>query len=152
MGIYVAPISGIALAASTARVPIGLVLGSGDGLTLQEFGVSFDSSAAGQGVLVELCKSTQATAGTPGTAPTVTQIRGVTSTANAVANTYAAGSQPTVLTPIRSWYVAPSSGLVIQFPLGTEWATPPAAYGVMIRVTPPAAVTPNCAAYMQWDE
>jgi hypothetical protein len=123
-----------------------------------EFGVSFDGvTASAVPALVELCYSTQAAAGTPGTVGTVTQIRGwaglgVTAGAT-VSGQYTA--EPTVLVPVKQWFVPAFMGLfTIQFPLGREAAgfdtAATSGKGIAIRVSAPAAV--NVRGYIEWDE
>lgn len=123
---------------------------------LVEFGISFDgTNNAAVPAVVELCASTQATAGTPGTIGTITQIRGY---AGVTAQSTTAGqytAEPTVLTPVKSWFVPQFMGtFTIQFPLGRE----PAGFdtastsmkGIALRVNTSATV--NARAYFEWDE
>lgn len=123
---------------------------------LVEFGISFDGvTASAVPALVELCASTQATAGTGGTVGTITQIRGYGG-ANAQATVLGQYSaEPTVLTPVKQWFVPAFMGLfTIQFPLGREAigfdAASTSMKGIALRVSAPAAV--NARGYIEWDE
>lgn len=124
--------------------------------TLVEFGVSTDGvTSSAVPMLLELCASTQATAGTPGTVGTITQIRGYGgATAGAtVSGQYSA--EPTVLTAIKQWFVPAFMGLfTIQFPLGREAVgfdtASTSMKGIALRVSAPAAV--NVRGYIEWDE
>lgn len=125
---------------------------------LTEFGVSTDGvTSSAVPMLLELCYSTQAAAGTPGTVGTATQIRGWAGVGVAsgvtVAGQYSA--EPTVLVAVKQWYVPAFMGLfVIQFPLGREAAgfdtASTSGKGIALRVSAPAAV--NVRGYIEWDE
>lgn len=123
---------------------------------LVEFGVSFDGvTASAVPVLVELCTSTQAGAGTPGTAGTINQVRGypAVTAGSTVAGQYSA--EPTALNAVKQWFVPAFMGLfTIQFPLGREpmllGTASTIMKGLAIRVSAPAAV--NVRGYIEWDE
>ncbi len=114
-----------------------------------EFGVSFDgTSATAEPVTVELCYSTQATAGTS-TSHTIAQCRGPTRTVQATAaRNYTA--EPTVLTVWKRWLVHPTSGIVVQFPLGREPECTVTSDALLIRCTAPATV--NVQGYIEFEE
>jgi hypothetical protein len=70
---------------------------------------------------VELCQSTQATAGTGAASPpAIVQVGGKTITAQpTTAHNFTA--EPTALTPIEQFYVSQYNGLFVkQYPLGLE--------------------------------
>lgn len=123
---------------------------------LTEFSVSFDGVTNNAvPALVELCMSTQATAGTPGSVGTITQIRGYggTTAQASVSGQYSA--EPTVLTAVKQWFVPAFMGtFAIQFPLGREAVgfdtASTSGKGIAIRVSAPAAV--NVRGYIEWDE
>jgi hypothetical protein len=123
---------------------------------LVEFGVSFDGvTASAVPALVELCSSTQAGAGTPGSIGTITQIRGYAGSSSGVTTAGQYSAEPTVLTAVKQWLVPAFMGsLTIQFPLGREPmgfdTASTAGKGLAIRVSAPAAV--NCRGYIEWDE
>lgn len=125
---------------------------AGHGLTLVEFGISFDGvTASAVPVFVELVTSTQAGAGTAGVTPTATQIRGRTTAGSAPTSGANYTAEPTVLTRQKQWYVTPNNGvLIVQFPLGREIETDSSAgttKAIGLRITPPATV--NCLAYLE---
>jgi len=124
--------------------------------TLVEFGVSFDGvTASAVPALVELCASTQAAAGTAGSVGTITTIRGYSGQGAQATVSGQYSAEPTVLTPIKQWYVPAFMGLfTIQFPLGREAVgfdtASTSMKGIALRVSAPAAV--NVRGYIEWDE
>ena len=139
----------IALVAATAKSVLNFINAATALLRLVEIGVSFDGQTVGnEPVVVEICSSTQGTAGTS-TAHTVAQSGGPTRTMQATARrNYTA--EPTVLTVLKRWLVHPQTGLVLQFPLGREIEQVTTADGLVMRITAPDAV--NCQAYMEAEE
>lgn len=133
----------VALSAATAKTILGVISPAQFGCDLKKFRVAFDGvTASAVPVLVELCRSTQAsnsTAGTNNTSVTVNQIYGRAITAGFTAGkTWT--SEPTVLTVIDSWLLTPNGGLVLyDFPLGD---TPDCdvSNGFVLRCTAPAIV------------
>lgn len=139
----------IALTAATAKTIMSGITAANSLLRLTEFGVSFDGvSATAEPVTVELCSSTQATAGTS-TSHTIAQCRGPTRTVQATgARNYTA--EPTVLTVLKRWLAHPQTGLVIQFPLGREPEQVTGGRALCLRCTAPANV--NVQGYMEFEE
>lgn len=139
----------VALSAATAKTILNVINAANGLIRIVELGVSFDGvSSTAEPVTVELCSSTQATAGTS-TSHTIVQTRGPTRTVQATAaRNYTA--EPTTLTVIRRWLVHPQSGIVIQFPLGREPEQVTTADGLCIRCTAPATV--NAQAYIEFEE
>lgn len=139
----------IALTAATAKTVLNAIAAANGLLRIAEMGVSFDGvSVTAEPVTVELCSSTQATAGTS-TSHTIAQSRGPTRTVQGTAaRNYTA--EPTVLTVLKRWLVHPQTGLVVQSPLGREPEQTVTADGLCIRCTAPANV--NCQAYMEFEE
>lgn len=139
-----------ALVAATAKTLCN-VINSATGLVrIVEIHVSFDGvTSSAVPVLVELCRSTQATAGTPN-GTTIVQTRGPTRTPQATAGqSYTA--EPTVITEHRRWLVPAFMGhLTLQFPLGREPEQIAASNGILLRATAPAAV--NARAYIEFEE
>lgn len=131
---------------------LNVIAPSGHGLSLVEAAVSFDGvTASNVPVYVEICQSTQGAAGTGGTAPTIAQVRGRSTSGSAPT---AAGSftvEPTTLTRTRSWYVSPNNGLLIYpLPLGRELECDSSGGTIRahnMRITPPNTV--NAQAYME---
>lgn len=145
----------VALAAGVAKSIMAVIAGANDSPTITEIGISFDGvTASAVPVLIELCQSTQATAGTT-TAFTPLQIRGwPTQVANCTA-AVAYTAEPTVLTIIKQWLLTPNGGLIVlQNPLGREPQGVVAAgiigKGLIIRCTAPAAV--NARGYLEYEE
>lgn len=126
---------------------------AGHGLSLVEFGISFDGvTASAVPVLVELVQSTQGAAGTPAASPpTPVQIRGRSTGGSAPTNGHNYTAEPTTLTVVKDWYVTPNGGLfVVQFALGREVECDSSGGTIKalgLRITPPAVV--DCLAYME---
>lgn len=121
-------------AAGTAKTFLNVISGASLPVKVRELGIAFVGiSATAKPVLVELCQSTQATAGTSSAVTPRDENASTTNTATVTAaKNYTA--EPTVLTPIREWLVHPQLLFVVQFPLSQE---PIAAVskGLCIRVT-----------------
>lgn len=139
----------IALSAATAKTIMSVINAANSLIRICEFGVSFDgTSATAEPVTVELCYSTQATAGTS-TSHTIAQCRGPTRTVQATAaRNYTA--EPTSLTVWKRWLVHPTSGIVVQFPLGREPECTVTSDALLIRCTAPATV--NVQGYIEFEE
>ncbi len=138
----------VALAAATAKTVLNVIAPAGKEITLVAFKVDFDGVTAGaEPVLVELMRSTQATAGTS-TAATPRRKRGPAGTVGAsAAKNYT--TEPTVLTLIEDYAVDPYKGLfAIQLPLGRE--ADALGEGLLLRLTAPAAV--NARAWAEFEE
>jgi hypothetical protein len=141
---------------STAKTAINLITGASNQPSIVEFGVSCDGASGN--LLVELCQSTQAGAGTPGSSPTPNQIRGwpAQASANSVGISYTA--EPTVLTTsgVKRWrFSLPGGPLLIQAPLGRETTgiitAATAAKGLCLRLTASTG-TPNGDSYVEYEE
>lgn len=139
----------VALTAATAKTVLNVIAGANALVRLIEFGVSFDGvSSTAEPATIELCSSTQATAGTS-TSQTPIQTGGPTRTVQATgARNYTA--EPTVLTVLKRWLVHPQAGIVMQFPLGREPEQVTTADGLCLRVTAPATL--NCQGYLEFEE
>ncbi len=109
--------------ATGAKTALLAISPAGHGLALVAFEVSFDGvTASAVPALVEIVQSTQATTGTSGVAPTITQIRGRLTTGSAPTGGSNYTAEPTVLTRIAAFYVPQFMGLfTIQLPLGREF-------------------------------
>lgn len=101
-----------AFAATTgAKTAINIKAGSGAPLRIVEWDISADGvTSSAVPAVVEVCSSTNATAGTPGSSPTPAQIRGLTRGSSATAGVNYTG-EPTVLTAVKSWYVPQFNGM-----------------------------------------
>lgn len=157
---YVVMHGPVALVASQTKTVVNLLSSAADVPLLTEIGVSIgDTSTTLTPVRVDLCLSTQGVVGT-GTAFTPLQVYGGDTAAPNVTALVNYSVEPTTLTPIRSWYVNPASGLlVIQFPLGREptprvsGATGGNLYKALaLRLTTGAATTSPAVAYMEYEE
>jgi hypothetical protein len=144
--------SAIFAAGTAVHTDLVAIAPAGHGLSLTEAAVSFDGvTASAVPVYMELCTSTQAGAGTGGTAPTIAQVRGRSTSGSAPTASGSHTAEPTVLVRVRSWYVSPNGGLfVYPLPLGREIECDSSAgtiKGLAMRSTPPAAV--NLQAYFE---
>lgn len=139
----------IALVAATTKTVMN-VINSATGLfRIVELAVAFDGvSSTAIPVLVELCKSTQAAAGT-GTSHTIIQVRGPVRTVQATAlRNYSA--EPTVLTTVKRWLIHPQTGITVFYPLGREPEQLAASNAYAIRCTAPAGV--NIQGHIEFEE
>jgi hypothetical protein len=128
----------VALVAATAKSVLSVTAPASFGVDLRKIRLAFDGvTASDKGVLVEVCYSTFATAGTT-TAGTVNQIAGRTVTAG-FTTAYNYTIEPTVLTVVESFLVSPYNGTyVYDYPLGDS---PDSAVsnGFVIRCTAPTS-------------
>lgn len=139
----------IALSASTAKTVLSVIAASGAPIKLVEFGVSFDgTSSTATPVLVELCASTEAGAGTATSQPPV-QVGGPTRTVQASGKRNFT-AEPSALTTLQRWRVHPQAGIVLQFPLGREPMQVTGGRALVLRCTAGASV--NFAGYMTFEE
>lgn len=138
----------VALAAATAKTVLSVTAPAQFGVDLKKLRVGFDGvTASAVPVLVELCYSTFATAGTA-TAGTVLQQYGRTITPG-FTTAYNYTVEPTVLTVVERWTLTPNGGLVIyDYPLGD---TPDSAIsqGFALRLTAPAVVNVNATLWFE---
>lgn len=139
----------VALTAATAKTVLSVINASNGLIRIVEMSVSFDgTSSTAEPCTVELCSSTETSAGTS-TSHTIVQSRGPTRTVQATAKrNYTA--EPSTLSVIRQWLVHPQTGITVQFPLGREPEQVTTADAICIRVTAPATV--NCRAHMEFEE
>jgi hypothetical protein len=111
--------------ATGAKTALMAIAPAGHGLTLVAFDISFDGvTASAIPALVEIVQSTQATAGTSGVTPTITQIRGRLTTGSAPTGGSNYTAEPTALTRIWAQYIPQFMGVfTIQLPLAKEFET-----------------------------
>lgn len=151
---WVAVADGVtAAAAGTAKTVLNVIAAANRRVKVTEVGVGFiGASGAAKPVLVELCTSTQAGAGSGGSSVTPAATDpGDASTVQATA-TKGLTSEPTVLTAIRRWRVHPQAGMIIQFPLGREPSTD-IAKAMALRITfETAETTTNIDSYIEFEE
>lgn len=142
-----------ALVAATAKTLVNIIAGANQVPVITEMSIGFDGvTASAVPVLVDVGYSTQATAGTAGSSPTPTLIRGKGAAGSTAGVDYSA--EPTALTAFKHWLVTPNGGLlVIQSPLGREAQGDPSGgtnKAVFLRGNAPANV--NARAYMEFEE
>lgn len=130
----------VALVAATAKTVLSVIAPAQFGVDLKKVRFGTDGvTASALPILVELCRSTQAGAGTSGTAVTVNQAYGPAITAG-----FTGGSnfsaEPTALTVLESWLVDPNKSTVLyDYPLGDTFDTA-VSQAMVVRCTAPAAV------------
>jgi hypothetical protein len=142
----------VALTASSTK-SLWLLNPVTDFFLIAQVGISFDASAASAGVGIELYRTT--TLGTPaGTAATITKINRIADAATpATTGLTALTTEPTAVEVLADWFVQPFGGLFdVQYPLQREPLASAAAQRIGLRYVTPAAVTPNCRAYVWIDE
>ena len=137
---------------SAVHTVLNVIAGANQPINVVAFGVSFDgTTSSATPALVEICQSTQATAGTVGSSPpTPVQISGRPITFQpTVQHNYTA--EPTALTQVWQHYIPQYNGLYTeQFEEGSQIETDLSGgtvKAIAIRVTPTAAV--NVRAWMR---
>ena len=140
-------------AATGAKTALNVIAGANQPVTIFEWAVSFDGvTSSAVPATVELCQSTQATAGTGAASPpAIVQVGGRTIAAQpTTAHNFTA--EPTALTVIEQFFVPQFMGsFVKQYPLGLEPDTDLSGGTVKalaIRVNTSATV--NCLVYMRF--
>lgn len=146
---------------SAIRTMLQLECGANTPLTIVEWGISFDASAAATPVEVELFETTvAATMSTASVAADVTKVNGdalaSTSTVTFGGTTHTGFATAAVTEGTVANYrlfdlqqVAPTNQYVKQFPLGRE---PTVQTGKLVRVRVTATATVNAYIYIQWEE
>jgi len=146
-----AVLNGVFAMTTTTHVALAVIAGANQPVNVVAWGVSFDgSTSTATPALVEICQSTQATAGTAGASPTPVQISG-----RAITAQFTAGSNytadPTSLTPVWQHYIPQYDGLYTeQQESGSEYESDLSGgtvKAIALRVTPSAAV--NVRAWMR---
>lgn len=153
---YVAAAQGITLTTTGVVVLNVTSTGGARRINVNEIGVSFNgTSSSAVPVVVNLIRTTTAgtTGGTISQAATPLDAAAPSSTCTATMCTTvgAWGTVPTAGAILRTWFVSPTSGLVLQLPLGQEPDGPAtASFGFGIYCVAPAAV--GVMAYLVWTE
>jgi hypothetical protein len=151
MAIYTARVSGAATASNAARTMVQVVAGSTKRVKVKEFSCSFDGADSTKTpVLVELLRET--TAGTSSALTIVENEEALESPIATALQTFTA-TDPTAGDILFSAYVTPAGGLLgWQYPLGDEPVVAPSGR-IAVRVTTvTASGTPNCAAFIRFEE
>jgi hypothetical protein len=122
------------------------------GLRLTELGVSCDGSTAAQGVQIDLYRV--ATLGSPaGSSATPAKLTDDNAPAASATALTALSAEPTSVTILRSWMVAPFGGLLaLQEVLDREVGAITSGARLGLRYTTASGVTPGCVAYMGFTE
>ena len=138
----------VALTAASTKSLILLNPGSRE-VTLTEFAVSFDGSAAAASVGLEIYRvlTLGSPAGTTGTAVLTSQGLPVALSSGLTALT----TEPTTVEVMKEWFLTPFGGtLHIQSPLGREVINTTSRLG--LRYITPTGVSPNARAFFEWEE
>jgi hypothetical protein len=146
---YTARSGSLALTAATARTVCRVASTTAIGFELVELFVGFDgTSATAVPVLAELFEDDGVSGGTSASI-TPRQVRGATAAATVTAASYSVEPTYTNLLVLKEWLIPPTSGLMIQFPLGREpEGEPGTTRGALgLRITAPAGV--NARSYME---
>jgi hypothetical protein len=150
--LYTVRTGSVALTASTTK-SLWLLNPAVDYFVIAQLAVSFDASAASAGVGIELYRVT--TIGSA-TGTTFTPIK-----VNRIGDTAASGTtaqtpvttEPTAVEVLADWFIQPFGGLFdVQYPLMREPLAAAAGQRIGLRYVTPAGVTPNCRAYVWFDE
>ncbi|MGV9427070.1 hypothetical protein ACWDO7_22640 [Streptomyces sp. NPDC003656] len=149
--VYSVTTAKITLSASTTKSLILLAPGT-PGLRLTEVGVSFDGSTAAQGVQIDLYRV--ATLGSPtGTSTTPAKLTDENLPSPSASALTALTAEPTAVTILRSWMVAPFGGLFgMQEVLDREVGAASSGARLGLRYTTASGVTPGGVAYMSFVE
>lgn len=137
--------SAVALSAATAKSILGIQGASDFGIDLKKIRVAFDGvTAANTPVLIELCSSTVATAGTS-TAATAVAVAGRQNAATGFVGAQNYTVEPTVLTVIDQYMFTPNGGsFIYDFQDVGDTPDTALAQGLVLRLNAPQAV--NCRA------
>ena len=153
---YIAAAEGITLTTSATVILDVASTAASRRMNLNELGVAFNgTSSSATPITVRLVRCTGAPSGggtiTQGSTPLDPAAPTSTFTGYMCTTAGAWGTAPTVGVILRTWLVSPTSGLVIQFPLGQEPNAPATTNaGLGIQVVAPAAVGVSC--YESWTE
>jgi uncharacterized protein YccT (UPF0319 family) len=145
--IYVASADQVALAAATAKTIMEVATPSTRTVRLISWSVEFDGvTATAVPVKVELLRASAVITGTTFTAVKYNDPNAPAALATA---RHTATAEGTVTDQIEVHRVPPTSGIVIQYPLGRE-PEAPISNALRIRCTAPAIV--NATVTMAWEE
>lgn len=153
MALYVATASNVAHTGSSAdKTILQLITTSTDRIRVIEYGVTFDGVTA-TAVPVEVRLQRQTSAGTTPVALAsnydVTALDPASPTASVTAKRGIWAAEPTMGAILWATKIPPTSGIVIQKPLGQE---PVVAVSGFIGIVVNAAAAVNAWAYIIWDE
>jgi hypothetical protein len=119
---------------------------------LKEISFSCDGTPGSTAGLLEICSSTQATAGTSTGAATITQTRGRTTIVwatdlSGALSGYGYSAEGTVVSLVKPFKVQLGALVVIPYPLGAEFELL-GGVGYLLRYTPPSATSMTVRASM----
>ncbi len=139
--LYTATSGLVSLAASTAKVAVGLATGSAVTATIFGWDISFDSTASGAGaisvrVALVRCTGVSSTGGAAIT-PGPWCKGGLAAATTARAGDTTDGASPTI---IKEWLVSPTAGFSYIFPYGKELEMAVSDF-IELRVTSQAGMT-----------
>lgn len=139
---------------TSAKTAINIISGTANQPSIVEFGVSCNATTGD--ALIELCYSTQGAAGTVGSSPTPTQMRGWPAQTSAATAGISYSAEPTTLVRQKAWRMAmPGGPLVIQAPLGREptgiVTAATSGKGICLRLTASTG-TPTSDSYVEYEE
>lgn len=152
MALYSTRTGSVALTAASTK-SLWLLNPVTDFFVIAEISVALDASAAAAGVGIELYRVT--TLGSPaGTTATFTKVNNIadaaTPTTTGLVNLT---TEPTAVEVLADWFLQPFGGLLdIQYPLMREAKAAAAGARLGLRYTTAAGVSPNCRAYVWYDE
>ena len=114
--------SSVFAATAGAKTFLMAISPAGHGLSMVEFGVSTDGiTASAVPMTVDIVTSTQAGAGSSGATPTITQVRGRSTSGSAPTGGGNYTAEPTTLVVVKKLYIPQFMGtFVYQAPLGRE--------------------------------
>ena len=141
-------------ATTGAKTVLNIIAGANQAILLKSLTISMDGvTSSAVPATVDVCQSTQATAGTGSGSPTITQASGRTLAAQPTV-TANFSAEPTALTPLEKYYVPQFMGLFrYNLPLGDEYETDFSggtikALAVRINVTANVNVLVSCGVWL----
>jgi hypothetical protein len=152
MTMYSVKTGSVALSAATTK-SLWMLNPVTDYFLVAQFGISFDAAAATAGIGCELYRvvtigSAAGTAYTPVKVNRVADTGAASTAASSVVTT-----EPTTVEVLAEWFMQPFGGLYdIQYPLLREPLASAAGQRIGLRYITPAGVSPNCRAYVWFDE
>lgn len=133
--------STVTLTAATTQTLLELKPAAGTPIKIKSFWCSFNGSATGAGIRVQLIR--QSTDGTGAGSPPTPQKKYPSDRAAQCTVLHNLSAEGTLDAVLKSFYVSPFSGfLYIQYPLGDEWMALENGNRIAIRAITPASVAP----------
>lgn len=143
---YVTTVDAVALAAATAKSVLELITGASTRAIITSWWVEFDGvTASNVPVKVEVCR---ASAGITGTTITAVKYKDYAPAAITTVK-HTATVEGTVTDVLEIHRVSPTSGILVQYPLGREIEVPISSF-LRLRLT--AAAVVNATVGFAWEE